>query len=279
MTLHRNGSRSRSPHTRYHHKRPCDTAQTEQQSKRKKLFALQGPVQLSSLSRSEKQKHELDDKSTSLDCYQCHLIMETITRHHRFMLIVLQEGCTAGKRNLLRKEIVDYHLLQDCAATDLDQLRHIKERGPNQGLRVLEITRGQARHQSSAVKKFLCHESLSQPYESAERHNLGLCSINPAEPMHSASPWSSRQRPINSSSAKGAPDLHRTHCTRHNHGHRGRSISPLHIRRKDFSRESKVDIRKRSLSKSPGRRTVASFQGCLSFLKSWKTIFSLSIQS
>ncbi|KAL0443373.1 UNVERIFIED_CONTAM: Glycine-rich RNA-binding protein 8 [Sesamum latifolium] len=262
MTLHCNGSRSRSPHnTRYHHKRPRDTAQTEQLSQRKKLFALQGPVQLSSLSRSGKQKHEPDDKSTSFGLLS---MSPHNGDHHKTSSF--HADSSAGRLHSRQKESApqgDHGLSSSsrlCSnrpgSVETYKRKRSQSRSPCTG----DNKRSKRAHQPSSSQKVSAPpESLLQPYESAERHNLGLCSINPAEPMHSASPWSSRQRPINSSSAKGAPDLHRNHCTRHNHRHRGRSISPLHIRRKDFSRESKVDIRKRSLSKSPGRRDSGKF--------------------
>ncbi|XP_011095397.1 serine/arginine repetitive matrix protein 2-like [Sesamum indicum] len=258
---HRNGSRSRSPHTRYHHKRPRDTAQTEQLSQRKKLFALQGSVQLSSLSRSGKQKHELDDKSTSFGV----LSMSPHNGDHCKTSLFHADSST-GRLHSRQKESA---LQGDHGQSSSSRLRSNRPGSVETYKRKRSQSRSpctgdnkrskRAHHPSSSQNVSAQHESLLQPYESAERQNLGLCSINPAEPMHSASPWSSRQRPINSSSAKGAPELHRNHCTHHNHGHRGRSISPLHIRRKDFSRESKVDIPKRSLSKSPGRRDIGKF--------------------
>ncbi|KAK4439795.1 Glycine-rich RNA-binding protein 8 [Sesamum alatum] len=259
MTSHRNGSRSRSPHTRYHHKRPCDTAQTEQLSQRKKLFALQGPVPLSSLSRSGKQKHELDDKSTS-----CRLLSMSPHNGDRHKTSSLRADSSAGRSHNRQKESVlhgDHGLSSSSrlrsngpGSVETYKRKRSRSRSPCTG----DNKRSKRAHQpSNSQKVSVPQESLLQPYESVERHNLGLCSMNPVGHMHSASPWSSR--PTNSSSAKVAPELPRNHCTHHNHRHRGRSISPSHIRRKDFSREAKVDIRKRSLSKSPGRRDSGKF--------------------
>ncbi|KAL0362828.1 UNVERIFIED_CONTAM: Glycine-rich RNA-binding protein 8 [Sesamum calycinum] len=261
MTPHRSGSRSRSPHTRYHHKRSCDTAQTEQLSQRKKLFALQGPVPLSSLSRSGKQKHKLDDKSTS-----SRLLSMSPHNGDHHKTSSFHADSSAGRLHSRQKESAPQgdHGPPSCSRLRSNRLGSVetykRKRSQSRSPCTGDNKRSTRAHQPSSSQKVSApHESLLQPYESAERHNLGLCSINPAEPTHSASPWSSRQRPKNSSSAKGAPELHRNNCTRHNHRHRGRSVSPLHIRRKDFSRESKVDIRKRSLSKSPGRRDSGKF--------------------
>lgn len=143
MAHQRNGSQSRSPHARYHHKRPLDTAPTKQQPKRRKIFAPQSPGKLSSLSRLDKQKHKLDDKFNYYRSLSRSPAVETATIDH-FIQIIIQAGPSAVKKNLLCKEIMQYHLFQDRARKYLDQLKHIKERGPYQGFHILETaTRNQ----------------------------------------------------------------------------------------------------------------------------------------
>ncbi|KAI3456929.1 hypothetical protein Pfo_013592 [Paulownia fortunei] len=261
MTPQHNGSQSRSPHTRYHHKRPLDTAPTEQLSRRRKIFALQGPVLLSSLSGPGKQKHALDDKfnyygslSRSPCSGDCHKRSFHADSSAGRSLSSQRESALQGDHALSSSS---RSVKKKPGSTEMYKGKRSRSRSPYTG----DCNKKQmetalcTRQFSSCHKVSVPLECLFQPYESAERSNLGkeFSSNNPIGHRNSASPQSSRQRSKNSSSTR-APELPKSHCTHHNHRRRGRSISPSHIRRKDFATECKGGNRNKSPSKSSYRR-------------------------